>query len=51
MIIDGVAFRAMVRDFCELILAREPPAGTDAEKLVVDFLGKCDEDGVFEQKD
>jgi len=47
---DDVDFKNMARDFLEIIEGRKPPAMTDAERLVFNFLVKCNEDGCFEQK-
>jgi len=50
MNVDDVDFKNMARAFLKIIGDRKPPAMNDAERLVFNFLVKCNEDGCFEQK-
>lgn len=42
-------FKRMAAAFINGILARKPPAATPEERLFLDYLRKCDNEGLFDQ--
>ena len=46
---NDTAFKNLARVFINGIFARKPPVVTPEERLFLDFLGRCNEDGCFEQ--
>jgi hypothetical protein len=46
---NDAAFKNLVHVFVNGILARKPPAATAEERIFLNYLRKCDDEGLFEQ--